>query len=228
MNRWPDFGVTEKVRYGTTLPGLQSGRPRHYLGLDLGQAQEYTALAVVERGEVATGQPREPPDVHYQLRHLERAALGTGYPAIVARVHELLTQPPLQGATLLAMDATGVGAPVVELLQRAGLSEKPYVVTLTAGDTVTHEGRHYRVPLRDLVSMLQVLLQTERLKIASALPEAPTLVRELLRFQTKVTLATSTDTLTAWREGPHDDLVLATGLACWAGEHLRPRILQVL
>src|SRR5688572_29343372 len=219
MSRWPDFGVPQKVRYGSALPGLPSGRPRHFLDLDLGQAQEYTALAIVERGEVATGQPREPPEAHYQLRHLERAALGTSYPAIVARVRELLTQPPLQDTTLLAVDATAVGAPVVDLLSRAGLSDKPYVVTLTAGDTVTHEGRHYRVPLRDLVSMLQVLLQTERLKIASALPEALTLVRELLGFQTKVTLATSTDTLTAWREGAHDDLVLATGLACWAGEH---------
>ena len=44
------------------------------------------------------------------------------------------------------------------------------------------------MPKRDLVSAVQVLLQSERLKIARALPEAQTLTSELLAFKVSVSL----------------------------------------
>jgi hypothetical protein len=49
------------------------------------------------------------------------------------------------------------------------------------------------------------------------LPEADLLVRELGNFQVKPPPQPSDDLL-AWREGPHDDLVLAVGVACWLAE----------
>jgi hypothetical protein len=52
------------------------------------------------------------------------------------------------------------------------------------------------------------------LKVARNLPEAELLARELLNFQVKIT-ATAHDTYGAWREGTHDDLVLAVALVCW-------------
>jgi hypothetical protein len=59
------------------------------------------------------------------------------------------------------------------------------------------------VPKKELVSNLQVLLQSRRIKIAPSLPEAQTLMEELLKFRTKVTAATQ-DPLDSWREGPRD------------------------
>jgi hypothetical protein len=44
----------------------------------------------------------------------------------------------------------------------------------------------WRVPKRDLVGSMQVLLQTKRLKIAKALVHAPTLVDELLNFRVRL------------------------------------------
>ncbi len=79
--------------------------------------------------------------------------------------------------------------------------------------------------LHDLVSVVQVLLQSERLKIARALPEAQTLTSELLAFKVSISL-TGHDSygndVGPWRENPHDDLVLAVALACWYGEKYRP------
>ena len=46
----------------------------------------------------------------------------------------------------------------------------------------------YRVPKRDLVGGLQVLLQSGRLKIASSLEHAETLRAELLNFRVKINL----------------------------------------
>jgi hypothetical protein len=74
------------------------------------------------------------------------------------------------------------------------------------------------------VSVVQVLLQAERLKIASSLKEASTLTAELLAFKVSISLKRHDsygNDVGPWRENPHDDLVLAVALAAWYGEHYR-------
>src|SRR5262249_55471850 len=89
---------------------------------------------------------------------------------------------------------------------------------ITAGHAVTAgDDGSWHVAKKELVSGLQVLLQTRRLQIARALPEADLLVKELQNFRVKVTVAAN-GVFEAWREGQHDDLVLATALACWWAE----------
>jgi hypothetical protein len=191
--------------------GLLSWRPcrRFVVGLDLGQVQDYTAVAVVQR---LAGNDRA---VH--VPHLERFPLGTPYPAIVGRMAQLLATPPLREQASLVVDATGVGTAVIDLLSQAQLS--PIAITITGGEKVHRDTkRRYGIPKRELVGCLQVLLQTNRLKIASALPEAEVLMKELLAFQVKIT-NTAHDTYGVWRDGAHDDLVLALALAAWYGEY---------
>ena len=217
--------------------------PSHYfVGLDLGQAADYTAIVVAERigtpphrpsggsrfydgGQLIRGvvpqAPRKAAEPFvYHLRHLERPRLGTPYPAIVERVKAILDEPTLKGRVQLVVDATGVGKPVVDLLRAAKLG--PVAVTITGGDNVSFEAGGYRVPKRDLVGALQVLLQTERFKVAEGLTEAAVLVQELLNFKAKISLTTGHDSYEAWRTGTHDDLVLAAALACWWGERWAP------
>jgi hypothetical protein len=43
----------------------------------------------------------------------------------------------------------------------------------------------------------------------------PELKKELLNFKRKINLKTGHDSYEHWREGDHDDLVLACALACW-------------
>jgi hypothetical protein len=70
-----------------------------------------------------------------------------------------------------------------------------------------------------LVSGLQVLLQTERLKIAQDIPHAETFVAELRNFRVRIS-ESGHDSYEAWREGSHDDLVLSVAIACWLGERV--------
>jgi hypothetical protein len=156
------------------------------------------------------GRPAKPP---LHVRHLERFPLGTAYPQIAAMMRDRLATAPLStGATALLIDQTGVGDAVVDLFRQVGL--EPRTATVTGGDQVQVEGPHYRVPKRELVAAMQAVLQTERLKVAAALPEAAVLTRELLSFQLKPTTLTPDD-YGAWRDGPQDDLVLAAALAVW-------------
>lgn len=196
------------------------GVVRPFVGLDLGQAQDFTALAVLTRPRLTgheRGADRRPA---YAVGHLHRFPLGTPYPQVVAAVVDLLRAPPLRGC-MLVVDQTGVGRAVVEMLE-GGLQGRVTghfcPVTITGGHEVTRSpAGELRVPKKELVGCLQVLLQTRRVRVARALPEAAALVRELETFRVKVTDAAN-ETFGAWRAGQHDDLVLAVALAAWAGE----------
>lgn len=183
----------------------------YYVGLDLGQAQDYTALAILEQSG------RDRPE--YRLRHLERLQLRTSYPDVVTYVQGLMASEPLKRNSTLIVDATGVGRPVADLLRLAKL--EPIIVTIHGGDSVSAESGGFRVPKRDLVSSLQLLFQSGRLRIAEGLPMAQSLVQELLNFRVRINLKTAHDSYEAWREGQHDDLVLAVALAAWYAEFTR-------
>ncbi len=193
--------------------------PLYFSGLDLGQAQDYSALAVLERAPGESGQ------AHYALRHLQRWPLGTSYTSICDQLARLFDEPPLLRSTL-AVDQTGVGAAVVEMLRRSTIRAVLRPVLITAGHTTTVEGGIRHVPKKELVSVLQVLLQQRRLQVARSLPEAATLVKELETFKVKITTA-GNETFEAWRERDHDDLVLAVAIAAFEAERFAPRKLQV-
>lgn len=175
------------------------------VGVDLAQSQDFTGIAIIEQLGGSSG-------AIYHVRKLERTR-GTPYPEVVDRVKTIIKQLP--GADLVA-DATGVGQPVIDSFNQQGL--QPIGVHIHGGDRVTHEERSWRVPKRDLVGCLQVLLQNKRLKIASG-PLSDTLASEMLNFRVKIDPATAHDSYSAWREAEHDDLVLSVALAVWWAEN---------
>ncbi|MEJ7862363.1 MAG: hypothetical protein WKF90_12100 [Pyrinomonadaceae bacterium] len=199
-----------------------------FLGLDLGQAQDFSALAIIQCVRTITSEYNLPgwgdavKTKHKveQLHciHLERWRLRTSYPSIVADVVELTNNldapasPDLK--PVLAIDATGVGAPVVDLFKRERINAQLVPIQIVGGANGSKENGMTRVPKRDLVSVVQVGLQNRTLKIASGLDLAETLSRELQNFSVKITDAAN-DVYGAWREGTHDDLVLALALAAW-------------
>jgi hypothetical protein len=201
---WSD----ERGTHARPLPG--AGAPpqiRWFAGLDLGQAADPSALAILEevRGDETT----------FLVRHLHRWTLGTPYPQIVADLAALLEREPLaSGEVTLMLDKTGVGAAVADMVEMARLRAYVVPIVITGGDTVTRDGATHRVPKRDLVGVAQMLLQTGRLRIAPALPEAETLAREFQEFKVKLSSA-GHDSYAVWREGVHDDLALAVMMACW-------------
>jgi hypothetical protein len=153
----------------------------------------------------------------YDVRHIQRWPLGTSYPAIVTDVLTMLRAEPLAGSKLV-VDGTGVGRSVVDLLKPLGGRMVP--VTITAGSQITlpsETDEYWHVPKKDLVGVVQTLLQSRRLWFAAGLLEVETLTRELLNFRMKITAAANA-TFEAWREQAHDDLVLALALALWFEE----------
>lgn len=89
----------------------QTQEPKFIVGVDLGQAVDYTALCVIEKLERPTS------GAVYHVRRIERK-LGTPYPQIVSRVRTVMARLP---NAELVVDATGVGQPVVDMFNQAGL-----------------------------------------------------------------------------------------------------------
>jgi hypothetical protein len=190
-------------------------KPSFFVGLDLGQSADYSALTVLER------HGHTPEQYTFHCRHLERWQLRTSYAQIVQDVVQLVNNPTLarnkQDRTVLAIDATGVGAPVIDLFKREKMSAKLVPILITAGSEVTTENGTMRIPKRNLVSSVSVALQSGKLKISEKLPLAGTLVGELENFRAKITTS-GNDTYGAgneWRAGVNDDLVLSLSMAIW-------------
>jgi hypothetical protein len=188
----------------------------YYVGLDLGQSSDFSALCVLEAGQE---RPEHAGQVMaaYRVRSLKRWHLGTPYPEIVADVVKFLDKPPLKGCTL-SVDQTGVGAPVVDMLKAADPGcDRLVPITITAGRKVSFLDGGYHVAKIQLVSTVQVLLQSRRLKFAEGLELTPLLVKELENYRVTVTAAAN-ETFDP-RSGEHDDLVLSLALACFQAEH---------
>ncbi len=200
------------------LPGAKHGHD-FIIGVDLGQARDFSAIAILERIEELTGKAakgRWLKQVRYEMPHLERPPLGTSYPAIIARLKDLIARLPAYERLKIVVDRSGVGRPVVDLMRAAKLEIIP--ITITGGGSVNGAmWSGYNVPKKELVSNLVIIFQAGRLKIARALPEAAVLIEELQNFKMKITIA-GNESYEAWSKSDHDDLVIAATLAAWYGE----------
>lgn len=105
---------------------------------------------------------------------------------------------------LVRIDATGVGDPITEDLERVGLRIEPYIFTQNSK--------------KDLVDNLALLLEQDDIKII----QIQELIDELNSFRLEKTI--SGKTRYEAPEGQHDDCVMALALACWK---LPPKQLKV-
>ncbi len=193
----------------------------HMVGVDLGQRSDPTAITVVERAEL-TGdwdaiQYAFRKRVEYRVRHLERVRLGTPYPDVVERIRQVTEAPQLAGRVTTVVDATGAGTPAVDMLKRAGLKCQLAPVIITGGEMERREKGYFLVPKRDLMAGLLLRLERGQLRITAELAEGERLLREMAAMRVRVT-PSGREQYGAWREGEHDDLVLAVALACWGGQ----------
>jgi len=139
---------------------------------------------------------------------------------------ERAKRPPLRYAEPspdLIVDATGVGLPLVQILEEKGLT--PIKVSITAGAEQKSAGnRHWHVAKMILISYLDAALHTGELHFAPELLEAGAMAQELADFN-RHTSAAGRATYAA-RTGAHDDLILAVTLAVWRAKGNGPGVVR--
>jgi hypothetical protein len=115
-------------------------KPRYVLGLDLGQKQDYSVLALAK----IIPSPDSTPERNFdriQIVGLRRYELRTPYPSIVDKVAETARNPALRfdislgvlPGPVLLVDATGVGAATTDLFLSREMGTETVPITITSG-----------------------------------------------------------------------------------------------
>jgi phage FluMu gp28-like protein len=179
---------------------------RFLFGLDLGKTKDPSTLTLIEQTS----------DL-YLLRNIRSFPLHTPYPQIVSFLFECLNKEPFKENHTLVVDATGIGTPIIDYLR-----EKLSVISvqITGGYNVVEVNLvDYRLPKRDLVGALAIVLESGRLKIAGQMDLARTLRNQLISFRVKIGTQ-GEDSYEADR-GKHDDMVIALALPLWYAEQFK-------
>lgn len=195
---------------------------RWIVAADLGQSTDPTAISVLHhrvtpldewKANDAARTWKQVYEERFDVRHLERLPLETAYPVQVQHVAALLQRPPLNAcAPKLVIDETGVGRPVGDMFDDAGLW--PNRITITSGlEATQHGARTWHVPKGMLVSNLEARSHAGELRIAARITESGPLKNEMKNFRRKVSDAGRATY--AARTGEHDDLVLSVALGLW-------------
>ncbi len=181
-----ETGVFKKIRQcivGAFKPAVMG---RFYvMGCDLARTVDFTVLTVIDSvtREVVAWERFQ--DLAWSVQKLKIQELAAKY-----------------NNALCVLDSTGVGDPIVEDLQHAGLSlwykdDKP-------GFKFTNDSKN------QLINNLAIAIEQRRITF----PNEPILVNELQAFEYSITDGGRVKY--GAPDGKHDDCVISLGLACWA------------
>ena len=195
---------------------------RYFIGVDLGQQRNFTAIAILQR-ETRTLDTRDPvtfaPHIEetYAVRHLERLPLGTSYSEVADYIAFLTRHIAVTGRCEVILDATGLGAPVADMLRSRGMKGPLHRVILTGGDNQTTNQIGTGIPRRDLISRLHLAIEQKKLSIARDTPATRDLLKELANLEMHYTPAGRLHYEPGGQE-KQDDLTIATSLAWWKAQ----------
>jgi phage FluMu gp28-like protein len=171
-------GIKDCVR-GDFQPPLAN---HHYvMGVDLGRLRDYSVLTVMDRGNR---------HVVYWER-FNQLSWEVQYHRIIAAAKRF--------RALAVIDSTGIGDPIVEQIQRAGVRVEPYKI---GGSSAKQQ----------LIDKLRVNIENQRISF----PSIPVLRKELEAYEYQVT-DTGVIRFSA-PSGQHDDCVISLALANWGGD----------
>jgi hypothetical protein len=190
-----------------------------FLGLDLGQRRDFSALAAVDvvhtrgaqRDKVTYAYPLTR-ELH--LKELHRYPTLMPYTSLPARVLEAVRRTPVEKrAVTLAIDGGGPGTAVVDIFRHAriGVHILPVIITATGNGRMGADG-YYTVSRRSLITLVRYALESKTLRLASRLDLRTQLIQECAAIRSD-------------GQHHHDDLVMSVALALWASTKVTPGLL---
>jgi hypothetical protein len=183
------------------------------IGVDIGRKNDPAAVAVLQTDDLRPGSHRP----LWRGLDLGNIKIGTTY----TMLGDIIAGLGLEFATagypvVVTVDATGVGAPVLERARDRAPDLHIIGVTISAGRALSQNGPDdYTVGKHRLTEVLQVALQQRGLVLADT-PGAKLFGEQLRAFVAKPT-ASGYHRHEAAGDG-HDDVLLAAELALWAGD----------
>jgi hypothetical protein len=217
----PDGTAILKAGADPVIERVQ-GYSRFWLGVDLAQAQDNTALVVVqdEQLPVWAGPNRQALGPRQRTIVFADKFRGISYPDVVAHIIRVMTREPLRGRTRLVLDGSGLGRVVADMLFSEGVDH--IAIQMTAGQNWKRSGRYTNVGKTLMLENLSVLFASGQLEFAEDLPLREDILAELETFQLETTAAGNQVIVQGKSGAHHGDLAIALAGAAFASEYLRP------
>jgi hypothetical protein len=205
-----------------------------FIGVDIGQQHDYTAIVGVERVRITTFdkwvrahpevislndpmseyEPVYKSDIEYHVRLIERLQLGTKYTDVVRYLINLVNAPKIKELKpTVIIDYIGVGRGIYDMAVEQPELRTMKAVTATGGEAIKDDDPFFHVPKVELATTAQGLFSRQLLQIAKDLANAEELTREIKSYIIKRTPAGNLQFEA--QQGSHDDLTSALEMACW-------------
>lgn len=185
----------------------------YYIGVEpAGNPGESTTISVTEF--------TLDPTLLYKVRYLQRFPEGAPYPMIIETVNQIRAE--LRGG-LVVLNSTFIGDPVRDMFKTGGISPVSiYVANVKAAikphiENAVDPLRRYdhlfwEVPFRDIISILQVVLQEGKLQISPELDLCQPLLDEILNFKLEISPSGQVEKL---RVDQNADLLLSVAISVY-------------
>ncbi len=217
-------------------------------GLDLGQSEDPSALALVCNIEQIHSPHNWIDSTHpvtqtWQLIATKVFPLGTAYTSIATQTRQAIERFKLQYPTApvtLSADATGIGRPALEIIYQELTSKPGQPQARLEGIVFTAAGQHtktshptlpvdlFHVPKLDMIENLVQSMESGRLQANPELQHQQTLEAQLksLRYATSRQTGHTTIQVAGDAANPqiaNADLVMALAMATWRMKTLYPQ-----
>lgn len=198
------------------------GHKRYFLGIDLAQAQDFTAIVALLDEQL--------PIMQDGLATLGARSLticyadrfkGVSYPSICSHLATLMVATPFSGRCKLTIDGSGLGRPVSDILTEQNVPHE--AITMTAGQNWSRKGRYVSVGKTRLVEGLSVLFASGELTFATGLPLRGEIESDLSSFVLTETAAGNQIITQSRQSGSHGDLAIALACAAFSATALKPQ-----
>jgi phage FluMu gp28-like protein len=193
---------------------------RYFCGVDLGRKRDPSTLAIIEVQYINGGRT-------YVVSYLKRFTLSMLYTDIATKLvktneslKRIASDKGKEAIISYVLDATGLGAPICELVEKALPLADVKRVYITGGINTTEgsEYNEYRVPKGQLISGLMAAFDSKSIYMTNRSKEIDQIVTELAEFEIHIS-DSGRDTFDDRGKGHHSDLVVALALAVWAADY---------
>lgn len=171
------FKGVDEVVYNDPFEQPEIGH-QYKQGADLGKVNDFTVITNLDLCTFKVGKQERFNQMDWNLQKVKIQLAYTTF------------KP-----TIMTIDSTGIGNPIVDDLSKSGLNLEPY--------TFTEKSR------MDLLMNLKLLIESKKIKI----PNDPTLIAELKSFEYQI--GDKGKIRAGCPENLHDDCVMSLALAVW-------------
>ena len=221
----PDGRVVNETNQDPAIERV-TGHQNYWVAADLGQANDFTAVAVikdealpiVDDSKVIVG-PRQ-----RSIVYADRFR-GVSYVDVCDHLIRLRNAPPFGGKSELVIDGTSIGRVVSDMLFDQSVPHM--AIQMTGGQEWRRSGRYVNASKTLMIENLAVLFAAGELTFAHDLPLRSEIEEDLGSFTTQTTAAGNQIITQSRNASGHGDLGIGLIVAAFASQYLAPQNIKV-